>query len=149
MPKPRIPTTIFPQVWTLIEISERWLRSILRRQRQVRFAQAFLAAVLVWIGGVGVLLAIGGGQESLVTLEVGFSRPVSDDTLTKSILAVPDIGKVERRDEMNLILTYGGTVAAQEQILKRLASMDVGLISYRPATTALEDVYLNLVADSR
>jgi ABC-2 type transport system ATP-binding protein len=87
-----------------------------------------------------------GGETAL---EVGFSRPVADGVLKKTISAIPGVTSAEKRDEMNLILRYSGTVAAQEQILKQLANLDVGLISYRPATSALEEVYLNLIADSR
>jgi ABC-2 type transport system ATP-binding protein len=82
-------------------------------------------------------------------LEVGFSRPVSDDVLGTKIPAIPGVASAKRKDEKNLVVVYSGTIDAQEQILKQLANMDVGLVSYRPASSALEEVYLNLIADSR
>ena len=82
-------------------------------------------------------------------LEVGFSRPLSDGILRSTIPAISGVTSTERRDEMNVILRYNGTVTAQENILKELVKLDVGLISYRPATSALEEVYLNLISDSR
>ena len=56
---------------SIIEISERWLTSISRRQRQVRYAQALLTTILIWIGGFGVLLAIA-GRDSLVDSTISF-----------------------------------------------------------------------------
>ena len=82
-------------------------------------------------------------------LEVGFSRPVSEDVLGVKIPAIPGVASAKRKDEKNLVVVYSGTADAQEQILKQLANMDVGLVSYRPASSALEEVYLNLIADSR
>jgi ABC-2 type transport system ATP-binding protein len=87
-----------------------------------------------------------GGQ---TVLEVGFSRPVADDVLGKKIPAISGVASASRKDEKNIVVTYSGTVDAQEQILKELVKLDAGLISYRPASSALEDVYLNLIADSR
>jgi ABC-2 type transport system ATP-binding protein len=82
-------------------------------------------------------------------LEVEFSRPVSDGLLTKAIPAIPDVISAEKRDQMNLVIKYTGTAAAREQILKELVKLDAGLVGYRPASSALEETYLNLIADSK
>jgi ABC-2 type transport system ATP-binding protein len=87
-----------------------------------------------------------GGQ---TVLEVEFSRPLTDDVLGKKIPAIPGVASASRKDEKNIVVTYSGTVDAQEQILKELVKLNAGLISYKPASSALEDVYLNLIADSR
>ena len=99
--------------------------------------------------GVGVFRGLERIPFGETVLEVGFSRPLSDGILRSTIPAISGVTSTERRDEINVILRYNGTVAAQEQILKELVKLDVGLISYRPATSALEEVYLNLISDSR
>jgi hypothetical protein len=69
---------------SIIGISERWLSFLVRRQRQVRLAKAFLTAVLVWTGTVAVVLAIVLEQDSLAyfTAHLGITLIIFASLLT-------------------------------------------------------------------
>jgi len=69
---------------SIIGISERWLSFLVRRQRQVSLAKAFLTAILVWTGTVAVVLAIVLEQDSLAyfTAHLGITLIIFASLLT-------------------------------------------------------------------
>jgi hypothetical protein len=56
---------------------------------------------------------------------------------------------VEKLDDRTVRITFAGGLDAQQAILLELVKSGLGVISYKPASSALEGVYLNLIADSR
>jgi ABC-2 type transport system ATP-binding protein len=81
-------------------------------------------------------------------VEAGFSKPVDDVDTIKRIESLPYVMAVDKMDSRNLRLTYRPGMDNQERLLADLAAMRIGLLSFRPPTSALEDSYLNLIKDT-
>ena len=86
----------------------------------------------------------GGGSYTVV--EVGFSRPVDN---TNAISSIQSVISVEKIDSRNLRIKFSGGLQTQENLVSQLESMDLGMISLRAASSALEDSYLNLIKDTQ
>ena len=80
-------------------------------------------------------------------VEVGLLAPVNAVVTTK-ISSIPGVVSVEIMDDKNLKIKFKGDLAAQAKILSGVAALDIGVISFRSASSALEDVYLNLIKDT-
>jgi ABC-2 type transport system ATP-binding protein len=85
------------------------------------------------------------GGENVV--EVGFKQDV-DATLISRISQIQGVKTVERIDNTNLRMIFTGSITVQESILASMVSMSLGVISYKPAASALEDAYLSLIKDT-
>jgi hypothetical protein len=68
--------------------------------------------------------------------------------VTTKISSIPGVVSVEIMDDKNLKIKFKGDQAAQAKILSGVAALDIGVISFRSASSALEDVYLNLIKDT-
>jgi ABC-2 type transport system ATP-binding protein len=86
----------------------------------------------------------GGGN----VIEVGLIRPIDEGTLTKSVSKVPGVLSAERADSKGLRLKFTGGPESQERILAELVKLGIGVVSFRPAGSQLEDVYLNLIKET-
>jgi len=83
------------------------------------------------------------GGENIV--EVELKRPIDSELTIKKIAAVPSIVTAEKKDDRNLTIRFSGGADAQEKILSDLVKMNIGVISYKPAASELEDAYLKLI----
>ncbi len=81
-------------------------------------------------------------------VEVGLQRPIGADFVSKSIANLPGVVAAERKDERNLRIRFKGDLESQAQILSELVSMNIGVVSYKPATSELEDAYLKLIKET-
>ena len=86
----------------------------------------------------------GGGSYTVV--EVEFSRPVDN---TNAISSIQSVMSVEKMDSRNLRIKFSGGLQTQENLVSQLESMNLGMISFRAASSALEDSYLNLIKDTQ
>jgi ABC-2 type transport system ATP-binding protein len=86
------------------------------------------------------------GGENIV--EVELQRPIDSELTIKKIAAIPSIITAEKKDDKNLTIRFSGGSDAQEKILSDLVKMNIGVISYRPASSELEDAYLKLIKDT-
>jgi ABC-2 type transport system ATP-binding protein len=86
------------------------------------------------------------GGENIV--EVELQRPIDSELTIKKIVDIPNIVTAEKKDDRNLTIRFSGGVDAQEQILSDLVKMNIGVISYRPASSGLEDAYLKLISST-
>jgi len=86
------------------------------------------------------------GGENIV--EVELQRPIDSELTIKKIAAIPSIVTAEKKDDRNLTIRFSGGADAQEKILSDLVKMNIGVISYRPASSELEDAYLKLIKDT-
>ena len=84
----------------------------------------------------------GGGQN---IVEVGFQLPVDDKVLTKTIEQLPQVVSVNKKDDKNLTIKFTGGLDAQGKLLSDLVRLNLGVISYRPSSSDLEDAYLKLI----
>jgi ABC-2 type transport system ATP-binding protein len=86
------------------------------------------------------------GGENIV--EVGLQRPIEAGSMINKIAAIPNVVTAETKDDKNLRIRFSGGLDAQEQILSDLVKMNIGVISYRPASSELEDAYLKLITST-
>jgi len=87
------------------------------------------------------------GDGGSTIVEIGLARPVDDATIS-GISKVGGVASIEKMDSRNLRIRFSGGVEAQEKLLSDLASMRIGMISFRASSSALEDTYLNLIKDT-
>ncbi len=87
-----------------------------------------------------------GGRGTSV-VEIGLSR-IADDSVVANIAKLSGVVSAEKMDSRNLRIRFTGGTDVQERLLLDLASMRIGVISFRAASSALEDTYLNLIKDT-
>jgi ABC-2 type transport system ATP-binding protein len=83
------------------------------------------------------------GGETIV--EVEFRRHVDQKLIKKIAAKVPKIGTIERSDDKTLKIKFKGGVDAQEKVLASIVRLKIGVVSFRPASSALEEAYLGLI----
>jgi len=81
-------------------------------------------------------------------VDVGLQRPIDSKVLTTSIAKIQGVVSAEQIDDKNLKIRFSGGLDMQESLLSRLVNMNIGVISYRPSSSELEDVYLNLIKET-
>jgi ABC-2 type transport system ATP-binding protein len=86
------------------------------------------------------------GGENMV--QVGLVRSIDARLVNKNIANLPGVVSAEQKDDRNLAIRFSGGLDVQERILSDLVRMNIGIISYRPASSELEGVYLKLIKDT-
>lgn len=86
------------------------------------------------------------GGENIV--EVGLQRPIDPGLVAKKIATLMDVVTAEVKDEKTLKISFSGGLNVQERILSDLVRMSIGVISYKPASSELEDAYLKLITST-
>lgn len=81
-------------------------------------------------------------------VEAELMRDVDDQTLTGGISSLDGVLSVERIGPRNFRMKISGGQDRQARILADIAAMNIGLISFRPSSSTLEDTYLNLIKDT-
>jgi ABC-2 type transport system ATP-binding protein len=81
-------------------------------------------------------------------IEVGLQRPIDALLVTENIANLPGVVVAEQKDDKNLKIRFRGDLDVQERILSDLVRMNIGVISYKPASSELEDAYLKLIKDT-
>ncbi len=89
------------------------------------------------------------GNGGTGVVEVGSLRDLDSQTVNNHIASLAGVEAVERLDSRNLKIRFSGGNEVQERILADLVAMRIGMISFRPSSTALEDTYLNLIKDTK
>lgn len=88
----------------------------------------------------------GDGAQELV--EVGLSKPVDDSILTEKVAELQNVFSIEKTDSRHFHVYFQNTDGNQEKLLADLVDLRIGVISFRPSTSALEDSYLKLIKDT-
>ncbi|HKW05611.1 MAG TPA: ABC transporter ATP-binding protein [Nitrososphaerales archaeon] len=86
----------------------------------------------------------GGGS----ILDVGFASPSIDKAAIETIRKISGVTGVEMLDERNLKMKFAGNAETQAQILSQLVALNLGVNSFKSSSSALEDVYLNLIKEN-
>ena len=81
-------------------------------------------------------------------VEVGLSRPLPPGVLEQKVGKLQSVTSTQKGDDRNFRLAFTGGTEVQERILTELVNLDIGVVSYRPAASALEDVYLQLIKET-
>jgi ABC-2 type transport system ATP-binding protein len=87
-----------------------------------------------------------GGGANIV--EVGLTRPLQAGVLDGFVAKLPGVVSAERVDDKRLRIRCSGGPDVQEKILAGLVGINIGVVSFQPASSALEEVYLNLIKDT-
>jgi len=82
------------------------------------------------------------------TVEIEFSRDIDEQSVNRNISSLTSVSTVDRIDSRKVRIHFSGGIQNQERLLLDLATMKIGMISFRPAASALEDTYLNLIKDT-
>ena len=78
-------------------------------------------------------------------VEVGLKGPVDTKIVTGTIASLPDVVAAEKIDDKGLKISFKGGLAVQERLLKDIVKLKIGVVSYKTASSELEDVYLKLI----
>jgi ABC-2 type transport system ATP-binding protein len=78
-------------------------------------------------------------------VEVSLVRPIDNRILTQTITAFPDVVNAEKVDDKNLKIIFSGGIETQERLLNDIVKLNIGVISYKAASSELEEAYLKLI----
>lgn len=86
------------------------------------------------------------GGDNVVEIEL---RNTVDVELVNTITSkLPYITNVEKSDGNTFRIKFDGGLDTQEKLLADLVKMKIGIVSYKPASSALEGAYLSLIKDT-
>jgi ABC-2 type transport system ATP-binding protein len=80
------------------------------------------------------------------SVNIAFVAPVSDETLSTQFDPLPGVSLAGRTDAQHVTAMVSGGPAAQALLLERLAAARLGLLSFEPSRSALEEVYLQEIS---
>jgi len=92
-----------------------------------------------------VTAKVSGGEN---VVEIGLRNTVDVDLVNKIAAKLPYIAKAEKTDGNTFRIQFAGGLDTQERILADLVKMKIGIVSYKPSSSALEGAYLSLVKDT-
>ena len=92
-----------------------------------------------------VTAKVSGGEN---VIEVGLRNAVDAELIKKIAVKIPGVDKAEKSDDTTFRIKFTGGLDAQERILADLVKMNIGMVSYRPASSALEEAYLSLIKNT-
>jgi ABC-2 type transport system ATP-binding protein len=78
-------------------------------------------------------------------VEVGLVRPVDSKIVVKTIAAFPGVINAEKIDDKNLKISFNGGLDVQERLLNDIVKLNIGVVSYKAASSELEEAYLKLI----
>lgn len=78
-------------------------------------------------------------------VEVGLVRPVDSKIVVKTIAAFPGVINAEKIDDKSLKISFNGGLDVQERLLNDIVKLNIGVISYKAASSELEEAYLKLI----
>lgn len=81
-------------------------------------------------------------------VEVGLRNSVDADLINKIAARIPSVTKAEKSDGTTFRIIFSGGMDVQERILADLVRMNIGIVSYKPASSALEEAYLRLITST-
>ena len=92
-----------------------------------------------------VTAKVSGGEN---VVEIGLRNTVDGELVNKIAAKLPYIVKAEKSDGTTFRIEFSGGLDVQERILADLVKMKIGIVSYRPSSSALEGAYLSLIKDT-
>jgi ABC-2 type transport system ATP-binding protein len=92
-----------------------------------------------------VTAKVSGGEN---VVEVGLRNPVDAMLITKIAAKISGINKAEKSDGTTFRINFAGGVEVQERMLADLVRMNIGIVSFKPASSALEEAYLSLITST-
>ena len=81
-------------------------------------------------------------------VEVGLLRPMDSKIITQKIATLPNVINAEQIADKDLKISFSGGLDVQERLLNEIVRLNLGVISYKTASSELEDVYLKLITST-
>jgi hypothetical protein len=81
-------------------------------------------------------------------VEIGLQSSIDSKAVTETVAILPNVVSAEKIDDKKLKIVINGGLDAQKQLLRNLVQLDIDIISYKSASSELEDVYLKLIKDT-
>src|SRR5213595_3282874 len=81
-------------------------------------------------------------------VEIELLRDIDERTVNDDIASLANVSSAERPDPRKIRIHFSGGVQNQERLLLDLANLKIGMISFHPSASALEDTYLRLIKDT-
>ncbi len=81
-------------------------------------------------------------------VQIELLKDIDDQTVGRSIATLSGVVSAEKINQRNVRIRFSGSVEDRAKLLSDLAAMRIGLISFRPSASALEDTYLSLIKDT-
>jgi ABC-2 type transport system ATP-binding protein len=81
-------------------------------------------------------------------VEVELRHPFETVILEKIRTNLLGVDSAEKINDKNFRIRFSGGLEAQERILTGIVKMDIGVISFKPASSELEDAYLKLITST-
>jgi ABC-2 type transport system ATP-binding protein len=80
------------------------------------------------------------------SVQLTFLGPIPDETLSGQVASLPGVTTVSRIDPQRAKVMITGGAEGQAQVLERLAAARLGLVSFEPSQSALEELYLQEIS---
>jgi len=81
------------------------------------------------------------------SVEIGFSKD-PDEAIEARIRAIAGVQSVDALNARQLIVKFDQTATSQETLFNEVASLRMGVTSFRESTSGLEDAYLSLIKET-
>lgn len=81
-------------------------------------------------------------------VEIGLRNTVDLELVNKVITKMPNIFIAEKSDDTTFRIEFSGGLDVQEKLLADLVKMNIGIVSFRPSSSALEGAYLSLIKET-
>lgn len=88
------------------------------------------------------------GEDGSSDIQMEFTRDLDDQSVTGSIASLNGVTSTEKIGPRSVRLKFNGSDSDKEKLLAEIVGLKIGLISFRPSSSALEDSYLKLVKDT-
>lgn len=80
--------------------------------------------------------------------EVTLTRPLAEGVLDGRVAKLSGVVSVQRLEDKRFRIHSAGGAETQEKILEGLVELRIGVMSFQPTSSALEESYLNLIKDT-
>ncbi len=88
------------------------------------------------------------GDGSTNDVQIELLKDIDDQTIGRSIATLAGVLSAEKINSRNVRIRFSGNGDDQARLLSDLAAMRIGMISFKPSASALEDTYLSLIKDT-
>jgi ABC-2 type transport system ATP-binding protein len=85
-------------------------------------------------------------NRATTSVELSFLGPISDSALDTQVAAIPGVAGVTRVDAQRARVVIAGGPETQSRVLEGLAAAHLGLVSFEPSQSALEELYLQEIS---
>jgi ABC-2 type transport system ATP-binding protein len=83
-----------------------------------------------------------------IEVHVDLLKDIDDKTLSTQVSPIAGVMSAEKVGARTLRIRLSGGLEDQSKLLSELVTMKIGVVSFRPSTSRLEDTYLKMIKDT-